>query len=178
MKHIRFSYGAILILGVAYAVFQVISLPVTPFRLIDSTSYLNFLPIRSATYPLILRWIGPQLTMLAQPVVYATAATALSLCLMMIGRGAPLAFAVLICCFFNPEVNRCHAQIMTESLYLTAMLVFLVAVVGFFRQPGWPLAMITALVAGLAVTVRPTGYALLPVLILMVLMARRSYFQY
>jgi hypothetical protein len=54
------------------------------------------------------------------------------------------------------------------------MLVFLVAVVGFFRQPGWPLAMITALVAGLAATVRPTGYALLPVLILMVLMARRS----
>ena len=34
--------------------------------------------------------------------------------------------------------------------------------------------MITALVAGLAATVRPTGYALLPVLILMVLMARRS----
>jgi len=43
---------------------------------------------------------------------------------------------------------------------------------------GRPLAMITALVAGLAATVRPTGYALLPVLILMVLMARRSYFQY
>lgn len=131
MNQMRFSYSAILIIGIAYTVFQVTSLPVKPFRLLDSASYLNFLPFRSAAYPLILRWIGPQWTMLAQPTLYAAAATALSLCTLAIGRNAPLAFAVLIFCFINPEVNTCHGQIMTESLYMTALLVFLVAVVGF-----------------------------------------------
>lgn len=165
--------GIVPALGIAYAIIQVASLPAVPGLEPDSASYLNFGPIRLAAYPLILQGLGPPLTMLLQPLFYTAAVMALGMYTLKTGQSIFLTVAVMLGLMFNPELNKLHSVIMTESLFMTILLLFLVAVAAFFRRPGWSSALVAALPAGLAATLRPTGYALLPVLVIMALMARR-----
>ena len=172
MTTARLQAGALLALGLAWVLWQALSLPPVPVMDPDSGSYLDFAAIRTAAYPLFLKLFGPQTAMALQPPLYAAAATLLALATLAVGRNGWLAAAVLLLLLVNPEVNKYHARILTESLFMAGLMLFLVAVLGFFRRPDWRGAAAAALLAGLVAAIRPTGYALLPVLPVMALMVR------
>ncbi|CCG43048.1 hypothetical protein [Magnetospirillum molischianum] len=174
IEKIRTSAFAIIIAGISYALLQIIFLPDAPILEPDSASYLAFSPIRTATYPLLLRAMGSDIMVIIQPLFYAIATIAISLYCLTISRHPLPALAIMVGLLINPEVNNHHSRIMTESLFMTCLLVFLIAVMAFFRSPGWRLAFVTGILAGLAATIRPSGYALCPVLVVMVLMARKQ----
>lgn len=168
------SAGGLIALGILYVSVQLALLPGAPVLEPDSGSYLMFSPIRTATYPLLLRAFGPEAMIVIQPVAYAAASAALSLYILAISRRALASFAIAIGLFINPQLDVYHSHIMSESLFMSALLIFFIAAIAFFRHPGWRLALLTSLLAGLAATIRPTGYALCPILLVMVLMARQS----
>jgi hypothetical protein len=58
-------------------------------------------------------------------------------------------------------------------LFLSLLVVFLALAVRFMRVPAWRLMVLLAITAGVAATVRRTGFAFVPVMLVMVLLQRR-----
>ncbi|MBF0562095.1 MAG: hypothetical protein HQL37_08760 [Alphaproteobacteria bacterium] len=170
---LRASQTLIIISVALYAVIQIARLPATPILQPDSDSYLNFAAIRMAGYPLFLRFFGPSGGMYAQTLIYAAALAVLGREIVRANCVFVLAMGLIFTLMINPYLNLYHATIMTESLFTSLLTLFLAAMIRYSRTPHWHWAMAAAVVAGLAATVRPTGYAFLPVLVLMVLMSRR-----
>ncbi len=132
---------------------------------VDSPDYLNFAPTRTAGYPLFLRLVehlpgGLRGLPLLQLGLYALAAVFLCGSFRRIS-GSKFAAAVLLALLLgNRQVTRLSFMIMTESLFLSCLMLLL----GFFCRllaaPRWQTLALASLVAGLAVLVRPAGYAL------------------
>src|SRR6185436_19187967 len=93
--------------------------------------------------------------------------------LVRVTRSAWLAVAVLIATMALPQIREFHASILSESLFLSLLVMFLALAVRFTYFPTWHWMVLIALSAGLAGTVRRTGFALMPVMIIMVLLERR-----
>jgi hypothetical protein len=73
-----------------------------------------------------------------------------------------------------PQVREFHASILSESVFLSLLVVFLALAVRFMHAPAWQTMITLAIVAGVAATVRRTGYAFVPVMLVMILLQRRA----
>ncbi|MFN3077142.1 MAG: hypothetical protein ABT940_09730, partial [Alphaproteobacteria bacterium] len=115
------SRDRILILGLAilWGAYQLAVLPATPVIEADSGSYLLFFPIRTAGYPLFLRWFGAEGAMVAQPVLHALALAGLGFAVRAATENPWPALGAVLALGINPEMNKYHAHIMTESLFAT-----------------------------------------------------------
>jgi hypothetical protein len=166
--------GRVLFWGLimAYAIVQFISLPDVPILEVDSGSYIKFLPSRTAGYPLFLRWVSVDRAPWVQVGLYTAALTWLGMETCQFTHSYLWAAGMVFLVMGNRELNHYHAEIMTESLFATVLILFLGLVVRFIGRPDWRPVVMASIVAGLAAAIRPSGYALLPVLVLMVLMVR------
>jgi 4-amino-4-deoxy-L-arabinose transferase-like glycosyltransferase len=68
---------------------------------------------------------------------------------------------LLVLLLGNGQVIRLSFMIMTESLFLSCFMLLLALFCRLVREPGWQALALASLVAGLAVLIRPAGYALL-----------------
>jgi hypothetical protein len=139
----------------------------------DSASYITFAPIWSAGYPLFLRLVGVNAAPLVQTVLYAAALAFLGLETFRTSGRFVLAAGLLVALMINPELNKYHAIVMTESLFMSVEVAFLGALVRFARIGDWRSAAEAATWAGLAAAIRPIGYAFAAAAPLMALMCRR-----
>ncbi len=159
----------LLIVGICLAA-AAIMIPVAPVFQADSSSYLDFIPGRTAGYPLLLRAFGARGIVILQPMIFAAALAGLALEMLKVSQSPLVALAYCLVCLINPEVNIFHVTILTESIFMTFCLLFLTATLRFIRLTSLQSLLFASLFAGLAAITRPTGYALLPVLAFMVLM--------
>ncbi|MGH9219222.1 MAG: hypothetical protein ACRD1W_07960, partial [Vicinamibacterales bacterium] len=74
-----------------------------------------------------------------------------------------------------PQIRGYHASILSESLFLSLLVIFLALAVRFMHHPAWRVMVLVAITVGAAATVRRTGFAFVPVMLLMVLMQRRDF---
>jgi hypothetical protein len=139
----------------------------------DSDSYLNFYPVRSAGYPAFLKVFGAQGAVLVQPILFALALGLFAIETLRLTGSLVVPITLCALMVLNPEVNKLHLMIMTESVFLTLLVVFLAGLVRFARRPDLSSAALISIAAGLAATVRPTGYALFVVVPFIVLIQRR-----
>ncbi len=135
----------------------------------DSPSYIHFFPNRTAGYPLYLNALGVTLAVKLQPVLYILALLMLWWEISTTLRGVVLSSALFLLCIFNLEVNRFQDIVMTESLQMTLFMLLMVFLLRFLRTPSPSPAALTSLFVGLACALRPSSYALIPALLLMVM---------
>lgn len=140
----------------------------------DSPGYLEFANGRSGGYPAFLALLKPLIRgvadyTIAQRVLYALAVLALALQIARTFGGVAIACVAEVALLFNPEVNRYHFIIVSESVFLSSLTLFLAAALAYLRtgRTGWFAA--TALAAAASMTVRPTGIVLLPLLVVLAL---------
>lgn len=144
----------------------------------DSEGYLTFASGRIGGYPAFLASLLPFIHdvadyALAQRLLYSLAVLALGYQLLRSFGSPAIALVAEAALLFNPEVNRYHFVIVTESLYLSTSALFLAAALAYLRtgRLGW-FALASAL-AAYAVTVRPAGVVLLPLLVILLLAGPR-----
>ena len=132
---------------------------------VDSPDYLSFAPTRTAGYPLFLRLVerlpdGLHGLPLLQFGLYGLAALFLCSSFRRLSYSKFASTLLLALLLGNGQVTRLSFMIMTESLFLSCLILLL----GFFclllRAPRWPTLALASLVTGLAVLIRPAGYAL------------------
>ena len=68
---------------------------------------------------------------------------------------------------------RYHASILSESLFLSLLVVFLGLSIRFAHYPTWRLMVLVAITVGASAVVRRTGFAFVPVMLVMVLLQRQ-----
>lgn len=171
----RSHSAAILVaLCATYAIVCVSTRPPGPFTSPDSDVYLSFSPIVPAGYPAFLRLVGDRRAIVVQAVVYATACAFLGVETLALSSSLTFGGAVIAAAIAVPGLTTYHASILTESLFMSGLVGFLAAVIRFTRAPSLGSAATAAALAGLATTLRSTGYAFLPVLVVMVLLHRRQ----
>ena len=161
-------------LCVAYVAYCLGTNPAGPFTTPDSFHYLNASPIVPLGYPFFLKIVGARGAIIAQPILFGAALAFLGREIVRLTRSTWLAVAVVIASMALPQIREFHASILSESLFLSLLIVFLAIGVRFAYHPTWHLMVLVATAAGLNATVRRTAFALLPVMVLMVLFQRHK----
>ena len=161
-------------LCVAYVAYCLGTNPAGPFTTPDSIHYLNASPIVPLGYPFFLKIVGARGAIIAQPILFGAALAFLGREIVRLTRSTRLAVAVVIASMALPQIREFHASILSESLFLSLLIVFLAIGVRFAYHPTWHLMVLVATAAGLNATVRRTAFALLPVMVLMVLFQRHK----
>lgn len=155
-----------------YGVFSLVTQPPGPITAPDSAHYFSFSPIVPLGYPVFLSLVGARGAMLLQPLLYSAALAFLGRETLRATGHTVLALAVVMAGMAVPHVVDFHASILSESVFLSALVVVLALIIRFVGSPSWRLMVPIAAVVGVTVTVRRTGYAWLPALLIMVLLQR------
>ena len=132
----------------------------------DSNSYLTFGEARTAGYPVFIMLIEAVFGTIdavptAQLVIAAAAFTFLGWSL---GRAFQTPFYALLpvlTLMLYPGIADVHSYILTESLFISLLCLLTGIVMLIVRRPTWYLVAASALICGLAITVRPAGISLL-----------------
>jgi hypothetical protein len=145
----------------------------------DSHGYLTFSGGRSGGYPAFLALLKP-LTRdvadyaLAQRMLYACAVLVLAHELMRSFGNLAIVFIAELGLLLNPEVNRYHYSILSESLFLSISALFLAAALAYLRTGRLSTFAVASVVAAYAATVRPVGLVLVAALVLLVITGPRK----
>ncbi len=146
----------------------------------DSQGYLEFQEARTAGYPIFLEVVVAVFggTAAVPNVQLALAAAAIAFLGWCVHRayGAPLiGIALAFSLMSIPDLSETHAQIMTESLFVSLLCVMFGSLMLLTKRPAWRYAALAALACGLAITIRPAAMSLLPIFpIALWLILRRS----
>ena len=163
---------AVFSLCAAYALFCLVTNPAGPITTPDSLHYLNMTPIVPLGYPFFLAITGARGAIVAQPIVYSAALAFMGREIVRTTRQAWLAVAAVAGCMIVPQIREYHASILSESLFLSLLLVFLGLCIRFAHYPTWRLMVLVAITIGASAVVRRTGFAFVPVMVVMVLLQR------
>ena len=171
------TISRLVLAGVAavYALILILAAPPdAPVTQTDSASYLNFSAYRTATYPFFIKLVGLNGLTIAQTLLFAGALAVLGFETLASTRNLAVAAILMVGVAANPELNKYHSVVMTESLFMSTLIVFLAMLIRFVRRKDLLSLALAAALAGVAATIRPPGLALLPIPILMVLACRRQ----
>jgi hypothetical protein len=157
----------------AYAVYCLATSPAGPITTPDSFHYLNMTPIVPLGYPFFLKLAGARGAIIAQPIIFSAALAFLGSEIIRATRNRWLAAAVVLGSMIVPQIRGYHASILSESLFLSLLVIFMALAVRFMHHPTWRLMVFVAITVGAAATVRRTGFAFVPVMLAMVLLVRR-----
>lgn len=132
---------------------------------VDSRDYLNFSATRTAGYPLFLRLVehlpgGLDNLPWLQLAFYGAASLLLCSAFRRLSGSRIAASLVLLLLLGNPQVTRLSFMIMTESLFLSCLMLLLALYCRLVLAPRLQILAATSLVTGLAVLIRPAGYGL------------------
>lgn len=152
----------------AYAVFCLATNPGGPITTPDSFHYLSMTPIVPLGYPFFLRVTGAGGAIIAQPLIFSAALALLGRETVRATRSTWLAAAIVAGIIAVPQIREYHASLLSESLFLSLLIVFLALVVRFVHAPSWQPMLAAAIAVGLAATVRRTAFAVVAVMLLMV----------
>ena len=162
-------------LAAAYAIFCLATNPAGPITTPDSIRYLDMWPNYPLGYAWFLTLTGERGAIIVQPLLYAGALAFLGREIVLRTRSAALAAAVLIGAMALPQIREFHASILSESVFLSLLVMFLALTVRFMDHPGWRAMVALAIVAGVATMVRRTGFAFVPVMLVMLLLMRSRF---
>lgn len=163
----------VLSLCAAYVAYCLGTNPAGPITTPDSLRYLDASPIYPLGYPLFLKVVGARGAIVVQPILFGAALAFLGREIVKLTRNTWLAAGVVAGSMLLPQIREFHASILSESLFLSLLIVFLALAVRFAYHPTWHLMVLLATTAGFNGTIRRTGFAMLPVMLAMVLMQRR-----
>jgi hypothetical protein len=163
---------AVFALCAAYAIYCLVTNPAGPITTPDTFHYLNMTPIVPLGYPWFLKLTGARGAIVVQPIIFAGALAFLGREIVRSTRSAWLAAAVVVGSMIVPQIREYHASILSESLFLSLLVVFLALVVRFMHYPTWRLMAAIAITVGAAALVRRTAFAFVPVMLVMFLLQR------
>ena len=157
----------------AYAVYCLVTNPAGPITTPDSIHYLNMTPIVPLGYPFFLKITGARGAIIAQPIIFSAALAFMGREIVRTTSSRWLALAAVAGCMIVPQIREYHASILSESLFLSLLVVFLGLSIRFAYFPTWRSMLFVALTVGASAVVRRTGFAFAPVMLAMVLLQRQ-----
>ena len=160
--------------ALAYAAPLVINMPTAPELQPDSDSYLEGNGTRTLGYPLFLYFIGADGALVVQPMLATLALAYMGWEMARTLGSAVVTGGTMLAVVGNVYIGRYHYAILTESLFVSFLMVLLGLLARLARDPSIRTMALASLVAGLAAATRPTGLALLPLLMLVALMLWRQ----
>ena len=164
--------AGVLTLGLAILVGQMLAAPAMPMLEPDSASYLAFASYRPSGYALLLRLLGEQGALFAQPILAALALTYLGYELLALTRSSLLAGATMLAVALNPFLLVYHYKIMSDSLYVSLLMLLLGLLIHLVRKPSPGIFATASLVAGAMISVRFVGWFVVPLMVLLPLLLR------
>jgi hypothetical protein len=170
------SRTAVTAVAAVYGVICIALSPPGPFTTPDSAAYLAMDPIVPIGYPAFLHLTGADAAIRIQPLIFAVSLGALGLELLTLTGSVVVALAVQLGIIAIPGLRDLHATILTESIFMSGVMGFLAAAFSFLRVPSLPGIVLAASVAAATGSLRRVGWALVPVLLLLLLARRRGSF--
>jgi len=143
-----------------------------PITTPDSIRYLEVWANYPLGYPLFLKIFGERGAIIAQPVIFGAALAFLGTEIVRLARHTWLAVAIVIGIAALPPIREFHASILSESLFISLVIVILGLSMRFTYHSTWRLIVLIAITAGVSATIRRTGFAFVPLMLIMVLMQR------
>jgi hypothetical protein len=167
----RVTFPLILFLGIGmlFALIWYGEFHALPLMQADSLSYIEFSPVRTAGYPFFL-WIVKKVfgTFDVVPVLQlcflALSATYLAAGLYRLTGRYFLPSVLMVGLMVNPVYHYAFT-IMTESLSISILMIFLGIVIRLLHQPTLTKLALLSIIVGVGILIRPVHYAYIPLLL-------------
>jgi len=165
--------------ALAYGLWLSLAPLASPLTEPDTASYLGFSSSRTAGYPYFLwavEWLfgDPKYAIHVQVWVFAAALAVLGRVVLVATGSSLFTLGLLAANCINPEVNRFHFVLLTESLFVSLTILIIACLIQVVYRPDWRGVACLSALMGLAVALRPVGYAFLPLLVLIALIRWRE----
>lgn len=106
--------------------------------------------------------------------IYAASLAALGRAVLSATGSTLFTLGLLAANCINPEVNRFHFILLTESLFVSLTVLIIAGLIQVIHRPDWRSAACLSGLMGLAIALRPVGYAFLPLLPLLAIVRWRA----
>ena len=123
---------------------------------------------------MFIKLVGADSLPVLQPLLFAASLAFLGFETFASTRSLVISVGLMSAIAVNSELNKYHSMVMTEFLFMSVLVVLLGSLIRFARAKDLTSLAVAAILAGLAATIRPPGYALLPIPLLMVFVCRRQ----
>lgn len=140
----------------------------------DSKEYIQFGKWAAAGYPLFLRWVGLGHLMMVQMALYALSIAILA-CFVSWRSKAWVGALVAMVILANPESSSFPYAVMSESLYLVLLNLFLAVCLVYPKRQTLGLSVLVGMLCGIAVCTRPISYLMVAGFVVTWMMAPRTH---
>lgn len=135
----------------------------------DSAGYLAFSSERSAGYPIFLKILGvsaegPGPAFTAQIVLFSAALMFLAIAVQRTTGSTIAALVSVVASAVIPDLNKYHFILLTESVFLSLTIAICAASILAIYRPWLVNIVVLSVLIGLAIAVRPVGWAFVPLL--------------
>lgn len=136
---------------------------------VDSGGYIHFSPTRTVGYPVFLSFFSNlNYVPLVQWLIYGLGVWTLA---RVISNhfGKPWGYLIAVLSFLNPEWNKYHFNILTESLSSSLLIFLLAGVFSFVKERQLKSLAFVSVMVGLGILIRPINYTWLAASIMLLL---------
>ena len=139
----------------------------------DSPGYLSFSPYRTAGYPLFLMIfqkldISLHAVSLVQLTLYNIAVSFVMYSMRQASMPKFLVVLAFIGLALNPYLTQLHFSILTDSLFVTLILMIIASLILFLNNKDSIYLLSLGIFIGLTIAIRPSAYSLAPFLVLVI----------
>lgn len=141
----------------------------TPITQPDSAGYIAFSALRTPGYPLVI-WIVEAISGHYKNVVYfqvffyCICVGYLSYTILSTSKSILLAYFICFFIIINPELNKYHFIVLTESLFISLTILICAEIIRIaYRFSTWRFVSLGLLI-GFSISIRPIGYAFIPLI--------------
>ena len=169
-KHIKINKEYIIfIIPIIYLLIIYFSFDLSPKIQGDSSSYIGFSPIRTLGYPFVISIVGLDLLVQTQLIVFSLSLILLGHEINKIIKNLYMNSLVLILICFTPDLIDMHLSVLTESFFTSLIIIIISALINFSFNNKLNYLILISVVVGIAASIRPVAYALVPAILFFVL---------
>jgi hypothetical protein len=166
----RKDYLLLIFIPLVYFIFIITNFDLKPIIYPDSLGYIEFNPVRTLGYPLLIHLIGLKSIIQAQIIIFTIALFFLGFEVYKITNKLNETIILLCSICITPDLINTHLSLLTESFFLSLIIIVIAALINVVYKFNFTYLLIASFAVGLASVIRPIGYGILPVIILFVLL--------
>jgi hypothetical protein len=159
----------IFIIPIIYFIMILLSYDLSPKFHSDSIGYIEFSPLRTLGYPVVINIVGLDFLVPTQIIVFCLSLVWLGHEINKVIKNLYVNSFVLILICFTPDLINMQLSVLTESFFTSLIIIIIAALINFSFNRKLNYLILISVVVGIAASIRPVAYALVPAILFFVL---------
>jgi hypothetical protein len=154
---------------IVYALIVFLLFDLNPRVTADSVGYIEFSPVRTLGYPILIYFLGLDLLVPIQIIIFSLSLGWLIHEINEIIKNVYIISFVSILICLTPELIDMQVSVLTESFFTSLIIIIIIGIIKYSINPRISYLILISFVVGVSASIRPVAYGLVPVILFFIL---------